>query len=282
LPLKSIGNTLIRLFRRIRENLIATGSLTKYLLYAAGEILLVVIGILIALQVNNWNEERANKAKEYSYLTGIHSDLIRQIESFNRTIAVNETAIETSLNLLEQYRQAGRFSRNSKESTLYKINVISRSAAPGVIKTSFSELMFGGNITLIHNENLRNQIVLFYQELDDMIYASNNNAEVIFQRQLLPVFNSMTLIDASQMQTMFMGVEMDFPTDLSAYSKQTKELAYKNLEDTDKQLEFLNALNMKAIIEGLQRSRSLEMIESAGDLIMLIEEEIQERHGKEI
>jgi hypothetical protein len=46
----------IPLFRRIREKLIASGSITKYLLYAIGEILLVVIGILIALQVNNWNE----------------------------------------------------------------------------------------------------------------------------------------------------------------------------------------------------------------------------------
>ena len=273
---------MLKFFRTIRKKLIEEDNVRKYLLYAIGEILLVVIGILIALQVNNWNEERANKAKEYSYLTGIHSDLIRQIESFNRTIAVNETAIETSLNLLEQYRQEGRFSSSGKDSTLYKINVISRSAAPGVIKTSFSELMFGGNISLIHNENLRNQIVLFYQELDDMIDASNNNAEVIFQRQLLPVFKSLTLIDASQMQTMFEGITIDFPTDLSAYSEETKELAYSNLENTDKHLEFLNALNMKAIIEGLQRSRSLEMIESAEDLIMLIEEEIQERHGSEI
>ena len=273
---------MITLFRRIRQKLIDSGNITKYLLYAIGEILLVVIGILIALQVNNWNEGQANKAKEYSYLTGIHSDLIRQIESLNRTIAVNKAAIETSFTLLEQYRQDGRFSRSDKDSTLYKINVISRSAAPGVIKTSFSELMFGGNISLIHNENLRNQIVLFYQELDDMIDASNNNASVIFQRQLLPVFNSMTLIDATQMQTMFTGIEMDFPTNLSAYSEETKELAFINLEDTNKHLEFLNALNLKVIIEGLQRSRSLEMIDSAQDLMALIEEEIQKRHQKGI
>ena len=45
---------MITLFRRIRQELIESGSFTKYLLYAIGEILLVVIGILIALQVNNW------------------------------------------------------------------------------------------------------------------------------------------------------------------------------------------------------------------------------------
>jgi len=47
---------MITLFRNIRQKLIASGSITKYLLYAIGEILLVVIGILTALQVNNWNE----------------------------------------------------------------------------------------------------------------------------------------------------------------------------------------------------------------------------------
>jgi len=55
---------MITFFRRIRQKLIDSGSVTKYLLYAIGEILLVVIGILIALQVNNWNEERKEIATE--------------------------------------------------------------------------------------------------------------------------------------------------------------------------------------------------------------------------
>ena len=52
---------MITLFRRIRQKLIDSGSASKYVLYALGEILLVVIGILIALQVNNWNEKRLNE-----------------------------------------------------------------------------------------------------------------------------------------------------------------------------------------------------------------------------
>ncbi|MBK8515355.1 MAG: hypothetical protein IPL55_03420 [Saprospiraceae bacterium] len=50
---------MIKLFRKIRQNLLLTGSTGKYLQYAIGEIVLVVIGILIALSINNWNE--ANK-----------------------------------------------------------------------------------------------------------------------------------------------------------------------------------------------------------------------------
>ena len=49
---------MLTLFRRIRKALLEDGRISKYLLYATGEIALVVIGILIALQINNWNEEQ--------------------------------------------------------------------------------------------------------------------------------------------------------------------------------------------------------------------------------
>ena len=59
---------MIKLFRRIRQNLIMENKTGKYLKYAIGEIVLVVIGILIALQINNWNEQRKLKAVELNLL----------------------------------------------------------------------------------------------------------------------------------------------------------------------------------------------------------------------
>jgi len=54
---------MIKVFRKIRQNLLSENKLSEYLLYAAGEIFLVVVGILIALQINNWNENRLNTNK---------------------------------------------------------------------------------------------------------------------------------------------------------------------------------------------------------------------------
>ena len=65
---------MITIFRRLREKLIASGSVTKYLLYAVGEILLVVVGILIALLVNNWNEERKEWAQEQQVISALHNE----------------------------------------------------------------------------------------------------------------------------------------------------------------------------------------------------------------
>ena len=55
---------MLTFFRRIRKGLLGTGATSKYLLYAVGEIALVVVGILIALQINNWNQERLNRLEE--------------------------------------------------------------------------------------------------------------------------------------------------------------------------------------------------------------------------
>jgi len=55
---------MIKFFRKIRQNLLSESKFSQYLIYAIGEIVLVVIGILIALQINNWNEEKKLKKKK--------------------------------------------------------------------------------------------------------------------------------------------------------------------------------------------------------------------------
>lgn len=70
--------------RKIRRSLIESGSAQKYLLYAIGEITLVVIGILIALQINNWNEGTKDRVKEIKILKEIKSNLGVGINSWER------------------------------------------------------------------------------------------------------------------------------------------------------------------------------------------------------
>ena len=66
---------MIKFFRHIRQKMLSENKISKYLLYAIGEIILVVIGILIALAINNSNEDDKTRVKELNYLTGIKSDL---------------------------------------------------------------------------------------------------------------------------------------------------------------------------------------------------------------
>ena len=68
---------MIKLFRSVRKNLIERDNVRKYLAYALGEVLLVVIGILIALQINDWNEQQKLRKLEVSYYKNLRIDLVK-------------------------------------------------------------------------------------------------------------------------------------------------------------------------------------------------------------
>ena len=77
---------MIKFFRHIRQNLIMENKTSKYFKYAIGEIILVVIGILIALQVNNWNENRKSKQRQLIFLNNIKKDLANDLIQLNSII----------------------------------------------------------------------------------------------------------------------------------------------------------------------------------------------------
>jgi len=106
---------MIKILHHLRQNFLSQNRLSKYLIYTIGEIILVVIGILIALQVNNWNEERKKHLEEAFYLTELKKDfefnrdqLTAEIEYMNnRSLKIQETLsymynpIPDSINLRE-------------------------------------------------------------------------------------------------------------------------------------------------------------------------------------
>ena len=74
---------MIKFFRRIRQKLLSENRFNKYLLYAIGEIVLVVLGILIALQINNWNEKRNNLDLANNYISNLIEELNIQIATLD-------------------------------------------------------------------------------------------------------------------------------------------------------------------------------------------------------
>ena len=77
---------MIKFFRKIRQQLLTENKFSKYLIYAIGEIVLVVIGILIALQINTWNEEGKLEKERITILENLRDDLTNDIENYQYSI----------------------------------------------------------------------------------------------------------------------------------------------------------------------------------------------------
>jgi hypothetical protein len=149
---------MIKFFRKIRQKMLAENNFSKYLIYAIGEIILVVIGILIALAINNWNTESSNQVKEKEAL----SEIFQALKSDNQQlIEINNQEREVirmidSLNL--EFQNRGSFSNDSLQVYLGKALVGQR---PTFVTTPYDVLISSG-IGLIRDKDIRYDIAKYY------------------------------------------------------------------------------------------------------------------------
>ena len=95
---------MLKFFRRIRQKLLTENKFRKYLLYAIGEIILVMIGILMALQVNNWNNERLEDKKETKILREFQRNLQANVIQFTSEIDKQQTIVHDINIIIEQLK----------------------------------------------------------------------------------------------------------------------------------------------------------------------------------
>ena len=94
---------MLKFFRKIRYDLMGKNKAGKYLKYTIGEILLVVVGILIALQINNWNETQKGKVKATTILEDIRSDMHKDLQNIENMKPYWEREILYFKNLLPSF-----------------------------------------------------------------------------------------------------------------------------------------------------------------------------------
>ena len=95
---------MINFFKKIRKKLISKNKFSNYLIYAIGEIVLVVIGILIALQINNWNEYKKKEQYELSLLKEMKKNLKADIRDIEINIKFNERSIKSTNIILRSFK----------------------------------------------------------------------------------------------------------------------------------------------------------------------------------
>ncbi|XWN35865.1 MAG: DUF6090 family protein [Balneola sp.] len=169
---------MFKFFRRVRQALLSESKFSKYLVYALGEILLVVVGILIALQINNWNEERKDRKIEQSYIELLSRDLSADSVSLNELISFSDHSVKSKAIILTYLKN-----ETSKPDSLGTHFL--RTAFQGVQSFvpnmgAFEELQSAGGLSLINDENIRNQILSLYNAYDEM---TQNTAQFYLQNR---------------------------------------------------------------------------------------------------
>lgn len=149
---------MLKLFRRLRLNLIDNGNFKKYLIYAIGEIILVVIGILIALQVNNWNQNRLERILEEKILLEIANNLKDDIVDVDDEIESFKIVIKTDSILIQHFQSKYPFN----DSIGAFIHVFQMSPHLTIGKNGYNLLESKG-IELLSNDSLRIQITDLYE-----------------------------------------------------------------------------------------------------------------------
>lgn len=140
-------------FNKKRRSLADENQFLKYSRYAIGEIVLVVIGILIALQINNWNEDQKTRKRELTYLESIRTDLLLNIEELNDFIKARESCIRSGDRLLQYYNKAARFDLN--DFNFHAINVMIWYPFKQHDNT-YQELLNSGNLAILSDKAIRN------------------------------------------------------------------------------------------------------------------------------
>jgi len=161
---------MIKFFRHIRQNLIMENKTSKYLKYAIGEIVLVVIGILIALQINNWNEARKTRIQEISQLKNIKEDILLDKTDVVLNIETNSYFVRSQQELLDYMISEQK----------YPVKPIAFEYALGypmiltIHESSFSNLR-NNDVNIISNENLKKQITNYYDNFAKVILKIEND-----------------------------------------------------------------------------------------------------------
>ena len=254
---------MIKFFRKLRENMIKENRVSKYILYAIGEIILVVIGILIALQINNTNEANKARVKELHYLKNIKTDLLLNIDNINSFIETRETKIKSANIVLEYYEGKPLSDLNDFNKNILNVYIWHKFYQ---INNTFLELTNSGNLATISNDSIKNGLLnidALYKEL------KGEEEHYRFDTEVLLYEPSFSVLDLNPLTKKFMY-------DVSnGQAGENAEIPRENFEMLIKDTKHKNGFVMAVYEFTVMNGQLATMKNMSEELIQLIDKELK-------
>ncbi|MCR9291053.1 MAG: DUF6090 family protein [Bacteroidetes bacterium] len=175
---------MIKFFRKIRQKLLSENNFRKYLIYAIGEIILVVIGILIALQINNWNENKKTEAEEIKILSNLRADLENTLIEYKAAVEFNKLTIAE----IGKLQDCQKNNLSYSEELDFSFGVFPHFYFSSAINSTYKSLQTIG-IGIIQNDSLKNKIVNVYDVVLTGFVDYNNDENRLKSTIVDPFFS---------------------------------------------------------------------------------------------
>jgi hypothetical protein len=258
---------MIKFFRRIRQKLLTENKFSKYMIYAIGEIILVVIGILIALQINNWNSYTKDRQKEKIYLNNIKRDLNNQLFLLEDRQTGETSTLDALQNVNNSFVENKGFVITLKN--IANISTINDRYTFSVVKTTFNEIQSTGNFDIIKDLKLKDTILNYYDEmaLYEKIIHNNN-----FQKDNGNYPESLNLTAIAGDVPFSLNLSDGLLGTFDNLDEKTKELVSLSLTNPENQLKLINLIRFRKLIAEYHRDIYSSLIKKTKELIAQIPE----------
>ncbi|SFN76660.1 hypothetical protein SAMN04487989_103279 [Bizionia echini] len=166
---------MIKFFRKIRQNLLSEGKTGRYLKYAVGEIILVVIGILIALQVSNWNKKRIDSGSEKEALFDLNTEIKSNIKALEIIIAEHEKSLVAGKEIKSMITDTNKLNSISNDSLKTILIIMNYNFTYDPKLGILNSVINSGRINLIQNKEIRYML----SSINEFIIDANEDTKVI-------------------------------------------------------------------------------------------------------
>lgn len=157
---------MIKFFRKIRQQLLTENKIGRYLLYAIGEIVLVVIGILIALQVNNWNEKQKQQQLEKEYYCRLLEDAMLDKEQLNNLLGLAQERLAASNQAVRLLHKGDVRKIDIGTQILLATKAIYSDFKPN--NSAYEDLKSGANLNIISDKSIIKALNLYFNKVEEL------------------------------------------------------------------------------------------------------------------
>ena len=257
--------TMINFFRRIRKKMADDNKPMKYARYAIGEILLVVIGILIALQINNWNEDLKTRNKELTYLESIKTDLLLNVEELNNFIELRDSCVVSCNKILDYYE--GELELDLVDFNFHSVNLMIWFPFNQHDNT-YRELLNSGNLAIISDKNIKNGLQDMQVGFKSIAFVEGEMQQD-YESYLYDVY--FTIADLNKNIKQFEAhIDSNSKADASKLSKPEMLELLKNMK-------FKNGVRLSKYNSNLLIAEYTEMIKNTQNIIKMIDNELSSK-----